>query len=196
MRRIAAGLRYGLVAMLFYAAVRGSAASWEHLEVVGPSVGWAAAQGARLLDMPGHRVLLAWKGESWGPNHPDEAALFVVALPVGLVFIVGFGVGLLVPRRVRRELPEAEAAVEARFGRTLALGAVALALVGAKAYGFLLGFLAVVAALLARRHLPPRTPGRWLTVVAIGLGTLASLAWLFLLVTHGLIQEWLTPLQR
>lgn len=76
-----------------------------------------------------------------------------------------------------------EAAAEARFGRSLAVIALALALAGAAAYGFVTGFGAVVVGLRARRHLPRGASGRRLAALAVAIGTLDALAWMAVLVT-------------
>lgn len=179
------GLRWGLVAMLFYAAVRGSAAAWAPYDetLKGESIGWAARCGGQLLDAPGYRLLDAAAGGAWALNHRDAAALAVAGMWLGLLFALGFAAGSLrgggAVEGCRFPLERAEA----RFGRSLALIALAAALAGVAAYGFVTGFLAVVVGLEARKYLAGGTRGRGWATLAVALGTLEALVWLGRLVT-------------
>jgi hypothetical protein len=182
--RLTTGLKFGLVAALFYAAVRGSAAAWAPMEaMMHESVGWAAQRGAYALDMPGHHVLTAWKGENWAHNNPDPAALLVVALPMAALSLLGFMAGVAVGPGRRATLDPERDAGEVRVGGSLAVSAFALALAGTAGYGFLTGFVAVVLAFRAWRHLPRGARGRCAAVLAVLLGAFDSLAWIVVLVT-------------
>jgi len=211
MHRIATGLKVGLVLALLYAAARGSAAAWVPLEqatawgrfddtvadaggsewVREPPVVWAAARGARLLDMPSHRILDRTVGAAWAVNHPRVAPLAVVAIPVVVLSLLGFLIGLTIPRPAPVTEPGVDeptamalAQWEARYGRTLAVVAFALAVVGTAAYGFVTGFVAVVVAFRARRHLAKGVSGRFLTALTVLIGALEALAWLAALVSE------------
>ncbi len=189
--RFVTGLKFGLVAMLFYVAIRGSAAAWAPLGSSDLPVGWAAECGGRLLDIPGHLILNRWKGENWAlqpgderrPGNRDLAALFVVALPMAGCFGLGFLAGLIRGPGKRVDLDREMDDGELRVGRSLALLALALAFAGMAGYGFVTGFVAVVVALRARRHLPRHALGRAAAAWALLLGTLDAFAWIVILVT-------------
>jgi len=185
MRRLRAGLVFGLVLMLFYVAVRGSAAAWEPYEETmrGESIGWAARCGGQALDVPGYRVLGAVAGATWALNHGDAAALVVVGLPMAALFVLGLVLGLVHRPRTRPPMHAPSAPAEVHCGQSLALIALAVALVGMAAYGFVTGFIAVVIGLRARRHMPKAVAGRGWALLAVMLGTVEALAWLAVLVT-------------
>lgn len=188
--KVRSGLTVGLVVMLGYVAIRGSAAAWAPFEALPLSIGWAARCGGQVLDIPGYGVLDAVKGAAWKFNHEPAAALAVLLMSLGAWFAVGFVAGLLrTPGHGDAEEPVDRA--EERVGRSLAWIALALAVVGTAAYGFVTGFAAVVVGVQARRHLVRGAQGRRLSGVAIALGTAVALVWITVLLT-----DWVPPAWR
>ncbi|HIE52665.1 MAG TPA: hypothetical protein EYP85_12990 [Armatimonadetes bacterium] len=160
-RIIRGGLWFSLIYLLVYNC------TYAGMLFEGTFLGWASFQGQRLLNIPGHRFF-AWRYglEALFNTSPNVLAGYRIGVALVLSFVLGSVWGLLFPffsrgLGPRGSEPADEADAQPSEARGMAIASAMLALVGTVAFGYLLGFLAVVFGSLALRRSSQGAERRW-----------------------------------